>query len=362
MDMQVDPITLYRKTAANKLQEWTISANVDVITITWGEVFGAKQTQTEFIEDGLAGRSLYEQILSRIDSRINNKIDAGYVRDPNIARRNKPVNALGLNKPMLAAKFADVKDIDYSTTWAQCKYDGHRCLIHFDGDTYTAYSRNGKHITAITEIMEAVKLSGMMPNTTLDGELYHHGTPLQTISSWVKRRQPSTTKLVYMIYDMMMLDNLHYQYRHDELSKLNLSNPLILAPTDKNITEESIPRMLDASIAAGYEGLILRRDGFSYQDGKRSKGLVKVKKWLDDEFEVIDIIESKDGYGILVCITEDSKEFRATAPGTFEDKTEVLLFRNTYIGLKVNVQFANWTKEGKPFHPIATGWRDIANE
>jgi DNA ligase-1 len=362
MEVCVDPIKLYRQAANGKLQVWSISAEVDIITIRWGEEHGQLQEQTEEVECGLAGRSIEEQVLSRVTSRINGKIDQGYSDNRIFAINNKPVNRMGLKKPMLAAKLDTVKDIDFPSSVVQCKYDGHRCLINRDGDEYQAYSRNGKAIETIPEIVDAVRKSHLPDGYTLDGELYHHGSPLQTITSWVKRRQPMTSNLAYIVYDIITPDEKFYSQRFQILINLNLKLPIQIAPTDANVTEEQIPFMLDESIKAGYEGLILRRDGFAYQDGKRSKGLVKIKQWIDDEFKVISIKQSTEGYAVLRCIMNSGVTFEATAPGSMEEKFVIWMNKDSYIGKFVNVQYANLTKAGKPFHPIATMWRNKDEE
>jgi len=362
MELQIDPIFLYKKSAHGKLQIWSIRSQGDEIIITWGEDGGRQQTQVESIDYGLAGRTLDEQILSRVNSRVNGKLDQGYVQDRAYALMNKPVNRLGLKKPMLAASFDSVRDIDFSTSVMQCKYDGHRCLINRDGDDYQAYSRNGKPIETIYEIMEAVKQINLPDGYTLDGELYHHCSPLQTITSWVKRRQSMTQYLSYIVYDLITPDAKFYPQRLQELLKLNIKRPIKLAPTDISIVEDRIPNMLDKSIDAGYEGLILRRDGFPYEDGKRSKGLVKIKRWMDDEFKVISIKQSKEGYAVLKCIMDSGVTFDATAPGTMDDKFDIWRDREQWIGKFVSIQYANLTKDGKPFHPIATMWRDKGEE
>ena len=353
---------LYRQSNSGKLQIWSIFHENDSIFISWGDYGGLQQTQEEYVDGGLAGRSLYEQIESRIQSRINKKLDQGYITDKLRAMSSKPVNKLGLLKPMLATPFGKVKDIDYSTSTIQYKYDGHRCLIHYDGTEYTAYSRNGKPITTIPEIVSAVAASDLQPGDTLDGELYHHEAYLQTITSWVKRRQDKTKELVYIVYDVITEEELYYAARLAIISNLNFEHPVLAAPTNMNVSENEIHRMLNSALESGYEGLILRRDGFTYEDGKRSKGLVKIKRFEDNEFRVIDILESKDGYGILVCVMQNGDEFRVTAPGDFEEKLHCLEYKSRYIGKFVNVKYANLTEAGKPFHPVATMWRDKDNE
>ena len=211
--------------------------------------------------------------------------------------------------------------------------------------------------------MEDVVKCGLPEGYTLDGELYHHGTPLQRITSWVKREQLATLDLVYMVYDVIP-DDLKWGYgtRFGLLNELEFTETVQLAPTLRDVEEADIPMYLKGAIDAGYEGLILRRDGFPYADGKRSKALVKIKQWMDDEFEVIGIVQSKEGYAILNCVTDDGVEFDATAPGSMDEKHETWRNRDEFIGLTVNVKFANYTIDGVPFHPIATGWRDKDDE
>ncbi len=350
---------LFKQSARGDLQVWEIYSDDDVIYIQWGAEDGVMQTQEEEVEDGLGGRTLEEQIQSRIESRINKKLDRGYVRSKVHAAKNKPVNRMGFKKPMLATRFDKIRDVNYDGAMAQLKYDGHRCLIHYDGTDFTAYSRGGKPITAITEILSSVRMSGLLPDYTLDGELYHHGTKLQTISSWVKRRQAMTSNLEYVVYDVITDDeDLYYSERYSYLQSLNFARNFRIAETDLEVEKARVPFMLESAVKAGYEGIIIRQDKFPYQDDKRSKGLVKVKAWEDCEFRVTEINPSKEGYAILTCITEAGIKFEATAPGDMVTKHRTMSYQHEYIGKFVNVQFAFFTNAGKPFQPIATGWRE----
>ena len=120
----------------------------------------------------------------------------------------------------------------------------------------------------------------------------------------------------------------------------------------QNLNEE-----LNEALVLGYEGLILRQGEFGYEAGKRSASLIKVKQWLDEEFRVIEIYPSKDGWAVLLCITDKGRIFRVSAPGTMQEKTKVLLETYKYIGEWVNVEFYDWTNDGIPFHPVARYWR-----
>ena len=109
-------------------------------------------------------------------------------------------------------------------------------------------------------------------------------------------------------------------------------------------------------------------DNFKHEAGKRSKGLIKVKPMhfgefvVDDEFLVVDIIPSKDGWAILVCETEEGKQFKVSCHGTFEYKKEVYENRDDYFGKHIRIEFAGLTKSKIPFHPVAICWREKHEE
>ena len=178
--------SLYAKDAKGQIREWTIESLEDGLHFHHGVMNGAMQYEHEPIDIGLAARTLEEQIQSRFDSRVSKKIDSGYTENLEDARTKERTNALGFSKPMLAAKFKDVKNIDYQLLYIQYKYDGNRMLVRNEGGINVAYTRAGKIIDTIPEILEGIVIP---EGTTLDGEIYCHGHSLQTLVSWIKRRQ-----------------------------------------------------------------------------------------------------------------------------------------------------------------------------
>jgi ATP-dependent DNA ligase len=228
-------------------------------------------------------------------------------------------------------------------------------LVHNTGRELVAYTRNGKIIDTLDHILRHIDIPR---GYTLDGEVYYHGVPLQTVASWCKRVQPETLKLEYVVYDTIL--PTEYGRRYEELRDFNLRGPIRLAETWK--TDRPIPEDLHDSIEKGYEGLILRSGRLPYGAGKRCKSLIKVKKAYDDEFLVVDVEESRDGWGVLVCKTLFNKEFRVSAPGTIPEKTAILMNKHQYIGMWVTVEYFSLTKDGIPFHPVAINFRDNYSE
>lgn len=347
-------IELFKQDVTGVIITWTIEGQMlddsAVIEMMFGQLGGNLTKKHEVIREGKATRTIEEQMESRISSRIVEKKDKGYVASLAEAKVKKPTNQLKLKRPMLAQKFKGMIPEQY---YLQLKYDGNRCLIHNNGERLIAYTREGKENPNLDHILKDIDIPVGM---TIDGELYHHGTRLQTIRSWVSRKQENTLKLKYMVYDIM--SDSGYSQRFEELKNLNLGESVSLAETTfvGEREEVCIGQALDAARERGYEGLIIRSCTGGYEDGKRSKHLIKVKAWESEEYTIVDIIPSKDGWAILVCIT-DNGTFKVSAPGPIPEKLEAYRNRNKYIGKQITVEFAYLTKKGIPSQPTAVAYR-----
>jgi len=332
-------IKLYR---ANRI--WKIWYNKDLGLLFYGGglLHGAPVIHSKVIQPK-ANRTYAEQIELETKSRVSKQLDKGYAYEA-----GKPdTNQLGLARPMLALPIEKAKNISLKNAVMQFKLDGTRCLLHGLATETVAYSRQGKllnipHITEPLHLPEGV---------TIDGELYCHGETLQTICSWVKRYQLNTSKLKFMAYDYISSDR--YLERYSKLQDIVANGPTsveILANMPYT-TEAHLTQYFNTARAAGYEGLIVRLDGYGYITGKRPKALLKVKQWLDANFIVYDIVPSSDGLAVLDC-----KSFRVVAPGTHAMRLDVLKRKEEFIGKTVEVQYACLTADGIPFHPVALRW------
>lgn len=373
--------TLYIRDNAGKVRYWTCRPEPDGLEIEHGVLGGTPQFQYEAIEFGKGGRDQDEQIESRINSRVSKQLDKGYVEDLRQAETMKPMNRLGFAKPMLAKKSEDVDMVKMMTKpfFLQNKLDGNRCLVHNDGTGLVAYTRNGKEFKTLKHILEPLE-SFIPAGYTFDGELYVHGQSLQTIVSWGKRLQPNTLKLEFHTYDL--ISDEPFSARYNELRDVFAASSGKLYPSTRLVltskfTPESTPNfgtpavdlagLLRLARSGGYEGLMLRSDyslnrgnweQVGYEDGKRSGSLIKLKLWEDQEFPIVDIQPSADGWAILHCLAPNGKPFTVSCPGDVTFKRHVLNNKHDYIGKNVTVQFAYWTEDGLPFHCVATAIRD----
>lgn len=346
---------LYKKARNHEISVWEIWSGDNTINIiTRATKHSSGVHHIEIVDKGLAGRSLAEQVTSRINSRVQNKLDHGYVNSEVEARSSGLTNQLKLPMPMLAERIEKIKNLDLDDCLVQYKYDGHRCLIKIDPTTNSivAYTRRGKEIHTIDHITEAMS---SINEIILDGELYCHGESLQTIASWAKRQQPNTAKLEFYCYDAI-IPGVPYPKRLERIKQtVILGKGANTVPTWKwpNSENKNIKLELHKARDLGYEGLILRTKDLDYEVGRRSKKLIKVKHWDDDEFIVHHIDRSRRGRTILHMNARNGKGFKAQCPGTLDFGKYVLNTSNQFIGKVVTVEYANLTKEGIPFQPIA---------
>lgn len=348
-------ITLY-KNHKNKIGFWRGWTEEGKIIIEYASgVHDSAQRVEEVIHEGKQGRSVNEQAVFRLQARINSKLDAGYVKNYEEALLT-PTDALGQLKPMLAQKLSDYKGkIDEDNAFIQLKFDGHRCLIGNDGGQIFAYSRNGKPMPGIPHILESIQIP---EGVILDGEIYRHGLKLQQIASLAKKLQRGSSELNFIAYDYV--SDERFSDRLESLKQLEsqLGEHTKIAATKKLSELESLKATFNKAKAAGYEGLIMRLNNTGYESGRRSSSLLKIKQAEDSEFIVIDIIPSKDNWGILVCQLENGGTFKVSAPGTMAEKTRILQHKELFIGRAVTVEFSELTATGVPFHPAAIAFRE----
>lgn len=359
--------TLYKQDARGKIRSWNISNDGYEITRESGLIDGDKTYTEDWIDEGKAGRTVQEQIDLFMNSKINKQIDKGYVYDLEEAKANKPTNALGLIRPMLAKRIDRVnhQENDYTNAILQRKYDGYKNMNTMVDGLPFAYSKNGKPLDAIKEIKEELSFIRMDGSVTLDGELYLHGYSLQKIGSFAKKRQTETEKLKFICYDIAgsVAGNEGYHIRNmilrELIEKRNLKHVEVAVslPCD-DFSLPNLFRIRDEQRALGYEGLIVRLDGTGYESGIRSANLLKVKKFIDAEFLVVGMTASKEGWAILHCIAANGKVFKMSAPGTHQEKRECLENLEHYVGRHITGKYANLTDDGVPFHPIAKNWKE----
>jgi ATP-dependent DNA ligase len=154
------------------------------------------------------------------------------------------------------------------------------------------------------------------------------------------------------------MEEIPYEERLAILMQMEFGSSAELVPTYKFESGLSIKSLLMDSIGSGYEGLILRQNDFGYEAGKRSKSLIKVKHFLDDEFKITGMSLSKDGLPMIHYDTGRGTIGKATAPGSMAEKHAHWQNVDNVVGKWVHLEYSQWTKDDIPFHPTATAILD----
>lgn len=349
--LTIAPIKLYKMSAGGKLQVWCISAVGAQLMIQHGYEGGLLQTQHEDVIQK-RGKSMTEQIRSRFNSRVNKQLLKGYKETREEAFKGRS-NALGFVQPMLAQVYSKTKS-DISDAFVQYKYDGNRCLITRQEGKTIAYSRRGKVIDTIGHITDDLNLD---EGETVDGELYCHGATLQEIVSWVRRPQPGTLRVKFHAYDFV--SDRPYAERLARLQSISGPESFHVVPTLHMSEVKSLDDHFRNARDAGYEGLILRVGDGGYEADKRSRSLLKVKEFMDQEFRIVHFSMSEQRVPIITCMSLGGT-FDVTAPGSIEQRyRDYHAYREgTFTPTLLTVKFTGFTKDNIPFQPVATGYRD----
>ena len=299
--------------------------------------------------------TIKEQTILEVKRDWDKKRKQGYHTE------NSESNA-SILKPMLALEFKD--NVKYPV-WIQPKLDGVRCLIYMSNGAIVFQSRQNTLYEPFQHLIPDLTsiLSQMPPNTILDGELYTHGLGFEKVVSMVRRaktRHPDLEKLKYTVYDFFIKgsNTILYEERLKILTdKINKLTTVELIETKCAQNKTIVDNYHDHYAAQDYEGIMLRSNGL-YKEG-RSKDLLKYKKFMDAEFEVVGHHEAKFGLPVPVfdCKAGD-KTFGVMMKGDFESRADRMKNITEYYGKLLTVKFQELSSDGIPRFPVGISFRD----
>jgi DNA ligase-1 len=211
------------------------------------------------------------------------------------------------------------------------------------------------------------EINKLPPTIVLDGELYSDTLTFQEIVGLVKREtlkkgdEEKQLQIKFHIYDI--INGMTYEERYANLQMLFKRHKfkyLELVRTDQCESEEKMKEMHAQYVAEGYEGIMLRNKSGLYKNA-RSADLQKYKEFFDDEYEVVGYKEGEgveEGCVLWVCKTPEGKTFNCRPRGTREDRAEMYLNGDKYVGKKLTVRFQELTDDKVPRFPVGIAFRD----
>jgi DNA ligase-1 len=269
----------------------------------------------------------------------------------------------------LADKY-EPKLVDWKDGWyVSRKIDGARCICVVDSDgNSTFYSRTGKSFETLGVVSGGIKALGVV-NVVFDGELClvddDGNEDFQGIMKQLKKKDHTILNPSFKIFDMISHDEFYtkkgeknrpYSIRYNNLKQVMRHNTCTCLSVlgqelikDDNHFAEWTKRANDY----GWEGVMLRAD--KPYKGKRSKDLLKVKKFFDDEYEVIDTemgpfryVKNSAEYEetMLSCVSIQHKNniVRVGSGFTIEQRQEFYQDPSKILGKIITVQYFEETK------------------
>lgn len=234
---------------------------------------------------------------------------------------------------------------------AQPKFNGVRCTLSFVDGKPKLMSKKGTEYTAPDHILEEIGRYGMMftgqfmDNLVLDGELYCHGMHLNDIVSAVRVKSLLTTQIKFYNFDLAVpgytqLERLRMMREFYQIC-YNIKTLVHVESKRVNNVDEAMA-FASQMIEQGYEGAIIREPNAYYQFGKRVSSMGKIKFSQDEEFEIIDVVDTPGapGLAVFVCRNDvNDEEFRVNPEGTHEQKRTWFADKANIIGKMLTVVF-----------------------
>jgi DNA ligase-1 len=281
---------------------------------------------------------------------------------------NKAVPNLIPTFKVALAKEYDGK-CDWNDSWfASRKLDGVRCLavVDFEGKC-TLYSRMGKEFTTLNKVKLAIEETGIT-NTVFDGEIClldeKGDEDFQSVMKELRRKNHQIENPVFMLFDMIQRgdfdNNKSTEILSDRLAKLRTftytSNENVLRKLQQYIItdDEHFEKWSKLSSDNNWEGFMLRKD--AGYEGKRGKNLLKVKKFFDAEYKVIDFDiddhevvrdEQSVTLQLLAQVYIEHKGHRVKVGSGFTQEQRLQYMDGSIVGKIITVQYFEETKNDK---------------
>ena len=258
------------------------------------------------------------------------------------------------------------KKVDWNDNWyVSRKLDGVRCLtIIDDSGNVNFFSRAGKPFLTLDSLKPSIQKLGLT-NMVLDGEICmtdkDGNEDFQGIIKEIKRKDHTIENPVYFMFDLLTQkefdDKISETLLSDRLTTLRsyvLEGDKFIKVLDQKLgSDNHLENMMEISKNEGWEGLMLRKDD-TYQ-GKRSNDILKVKKFFDDEYVVVDlenavnrvIVEGKEVDELMlknVVIEHKGNRVQVGSGFSHEQKRYFFENPNEILGKTITVQYFETTK------------------
>lgn len=391
---------LYTRDKKGKARGWTIWTEGDKMITEYGLVTGKKTRQERTAKPMNVGKSNE----TTAESQAILEAESKWLAQRDRKDYNEDIDKAGKQiRPMLAEDYhkTGARHVDFTSHVVQPKLDGLRLVygprwreddeMNPGPHPYELISREGEvyntpHIEQFAKpFLDFIK-SRYPDCWALDGEIYLHGLPLETIVSYARKyKQGETETLEYHLFDLVMPERpfrereqilremmLEFDTMHEDSG---IGSVMFIVDSEVVNSEDEMLALQGGYVGMGFEGTMVRNAEAVYEVAHRSKSLHKYKDHDEKEFKIIDVWEDQNGNAMFHCALDDVSEvveesnavtvtdegvvvFGCTPKRTHEERKKMLTEPEKYIGKWVTVKHFGRTMENVPKFPVGLNLRE----
>ena len=283
-------------------------------------------------------------------------------------------------RPLLGAVVTDLNQVKYPV-FASTKLDGIRAIWH--GKEFLSRTLKTIPNRALQQVFSKLKIPSGWDGELIWGEPNAPNVYRQTNSNCMTIAG-SAENLRFFTFDSCEVNDV-FAKRIENLWDIEAR----VIRLDQVLLDDSA-QLFDfeqKSLAAGYEGVVLRAPEGRYKYGRstlREQYLLKLKRFTDAEATVIGFEELKHnaneagsderGYtkrsshqenkipmGVMgsLLVVMGSTEFNIGTGFTTEDRRTIWRNRDKYLGKLAKFKYLNIGVKDAPRHPVFLGWRSV---
>lgn len=270
---------------------------------------------------------------------------------------------------------------------ASIKLDGIRAIF-MNGELY---SRSLKVLpnTNLHIKFAHLKEYSKRHNIILDGELYCKSVPFNDLSGIIRSdNQELPDDLAFWCFDLLTQENWSFEERVKQYNKLEGLAHLEKVVQHEVFNKADIDNLFEASLSAGFEGLVLRNPNSKYKFGRatiKENIAYKVKPFITLDAKIIDIkqaTEAKEGSektinelgysrtsqkkddrvlinkASVFVVLYEGKELGVSIAATDIEKEEIWAHKEQYIGRWIEYKGLLVGSKDLPRHPVFIRYRD----
>ena len=359
---------------------WEVRIENAEAVIRWG-IEGSEHEQERRLHftEGKQKRSPHHQAIMESLSRARKVLRRGYrvdvVSDGAYLRLLEaekqdlpPLPCLAYNMNFSAGNLEDTAKVVI-----QPKLDGLRCI----GDLLTGklWSRTRKPFN-VPGVSERLVGSGSGELRWVDGELYRHGIGIQQLNSMIRNNQENNaakSDVQFHVFDAVLDRPFLERFKAVEQwidglrHKTDAEDQVVQLVETLQCEAAKIEEWHTHFVGLGYEGVMIRPvNNVAYESGKRTKNLLKCKKFFTEEYDLVEILPQRfENNGQIVTasvtvLTPDGQVFQATPKCSIAEKQEMWDNREMYANgqWKAIIAFTELTERGVPRFPVLVGFRN----